>query len=90
MKTSAALIASAFAIATVPAQAAVVAEAGAGVQVAEALAPLAHGEAIATRISGAQLRVLRGVGHNHPASLKPLICEQLLSFLSGLEHRPTK
>ena len=43
--------------------------------------PLAHGEDLARRIPGAELRVLSGAGHNHPDSLKPVIVEELLAFL---------
>ena len=43
--------------------------------------PLAHGEAIAQRLPHAKLKVLKGAGHNHPASLQPVITESILRFL---------
>ena len=46
--------------------------------------PLDHGEDIAARIPGARLQVLEGAGHNHPATLKPLITAALIEFLNGI------
>lgn len=44
--------------------------------------PREHGEDLARRIPGAQLRFLDGAGHNHPLSLQPLIADAILAFLA--------
>jgi pimeloyl-ACP methyl ester carboxylesterase len=43
--------------------------------------PKGHGEDIVQRIPNAQLEYLQGAGHNHPASLIPLLLERVIGFL---------
>ena len=41
-----------------------------------------HGNDICKRITHAELVVLKGLGHNHPLSIQPLIAEHLIRFAS--------
>jgi pimeloyl-ACP methyl ester carboxylesterase len=43
--------------------------------------PRGHGEDIARRIQGANLKYMQGAGHNHPESLIPQMTESMLGFL---------
>ena len=44
---------------------------------------LEHGEDMANRLSNSTLVVLKGVGHNHPSSIQPIIVEHLVKFLDA-------
>jgi pimeloyl-ACP methyl ester carboxylesterase len=43
--------------------------------------PRGHGEDVVKRVPNAKLEYMEGAGHNHPASLIPLMLERVISFL---------